>query len=114
MANMSKKTILFNILMGVVVILTSYAHLVGPVTSAWFGVITAAITLFLNTTYTQSGKWIADGWSWSQWAISIGQLILQVGAIITSAELLPADLVNYAVIAATILIQYFGKVFIKD
>ncbi len=44
-----KKTILFNVLSLVVLTLTSYSAIASPTLAAWFGVIIAGITVFLNT-----------------------------------------------------------------
>lgn len=102
---------LFNVLMGAVMLLTAYAPTMGETMQAWFGVIAAAITLFLNTSFTTSGKWISSGWSWTQWAIAIAQIVLQVGYLVTSEGLIPPHIVNFIMVAATFAIQYFGKVY---
>lgn len=109
-----KKTMLFNLLMGAVMLLAAYTPMVGETTQAWFGIVSAAITMFLNTTYTTSGKWISSGWTWLQWAVIIGQMVLQVGNLISEAALVPAHIVNFVMVAATFAIQYFGKVYKTD
>jgi hypothetical protein len=108
-----KKTILFQILMAVVMLLTAYSGAVGETAAAWFGVFAGGITLFLNFTFTQSGEWIASEWKYTQWAVAIAQIFLSVSALVTDAALLPPHIVNYIVIGATVALQYFGKVFRK-
>jgi uncharacterized membrane protein YjdF len=109
-----KKTLLFNILTLSVLLLTSYSTLASPTIAAWFGVISSAITILLNTTYTTSGTWVASGWTYSQWAVAISNIVLNVGAMVTASALIPVEVVNYITIAATIMLQYFGKVYKKD
>jgi hypothetical protein len=106
-----KKTILFQILMAVVMLLTAYSGSFGDTAAAWFGVISGGITLFLNLTFTQSGEWIAAEWKYSQWAVAIAQILLSVSALVTDAALLSPHIVNIVVIGATVALQYFGKVF---
>lgn len=106
-----KKTLLFNILTAAVMLLTAYSPVANDTLSAWMGVIAAAITLFLNTTFTQSGTWIAFGWSWAQWSTSIAVIILNIGGLVTSAALVPPSVVNFVMILATVAIQYFGKAY---
>ncbi len=55
-----KKTLLFNGLSAAVLLLTAYSGLVPPVIASWMAITVFAITAFLNTTYTQSGVFIAE------------------------------------------------------
>ena len=105
---------LFNLLMGAVMLLAAYTPMVGETTQAWFGIVAAAITMFLNTTYTASGKWISSGWTWLQWIVVVAQMALQMGNLITDEHLIPAHIVNFVMVAATFAIQYFGKVYKVD
>lgn len=111
---MKKKTILFNVLTLAVLVLTSYSAMTSDIVAAWFGLIASAVTLFLNTTYTSSGKWLGDEWNYAQWAVVIANMLLNVGALATSSALIPVDVVNFVTIAATICLQFFGKTFITE
>jgi len=109
-----KKTSLFNVLSLVLLTLTSYSAIASPTLAAWFGVIIAGITVFLNNAYTMSGKWIAEGWSYAQWIVVLANIILNAAALVNSSALVPVEVVNFVTIGATIAIQFFGKNYITE
>ena len=105
-----KKTILFNILTLAVMLLTAYSTMVSGTTLAVFSSIAALITLVLNAQFP-SGSWIGSEWKFSQWAISIAQIILSWFAVTSTTELIPVDVINFITIGATVAIQFFGRVY---
>ena len=103
-----KKTILFNVLTLAAMLLTAYSTMVDGTTLAIFGSISALITLLLNSQFP-SGTWIGSEWKFSQYAVSISQVILSWLAVSSTVELIPVDIVNFITIGATVAIQFFGR-----
>ena len=105
-----KKTILFNILTLAAMILTAYSSMVTGTTLAVFSSIAALITLVLNSMYP-SGTWIGSEWKFSQWGVSIAQIVLSWLAVSSTSELIPINTVTFISIGATLALQYFGRVY---
>jgi hypothetical protein len=108
-----KKTILFNVLTLAAMLLTAYSTMVDGTTLAIFGSISALITLLLNSQFP-SGTWIGSEWKFSQYAVSISQVILSWLAVSSTVELIPeipVDIVNFITIGATVAIQFFGRAY---
>ncbi len=108
---MQKKTLLFNALSAAVLLLTSYSGFVPAMAAAWMGIIVFAITAFLNTAYTQSGVFIAEGWRWAQWTAAGVGILISVLNLTGEQALIPQNIVNGVVIGLTIFIQFIGKQF---
>ena len=91
-------------------LLTAYSTMVDGTTLAIFGSISALITLLLNSQFP-SGTWIGSEWKFSQYAVSISQVILSWLAVSSTVELIPVDIVNFITIGATVAIQFFGRAY---
>ena len=106
-----KKTLLFQVGSAIVLILTAYSTQVPAVTASWFGILIFAITGFLNLTTTQSGTWIANGWSTMQWVVVGLGIVISVANLIKEGGLLAQNIVNAVLMAATVALQVIGKIF---
>jgi hypothetical protein len=111
MQTITKKTIWFNLLTILVLLLTSYATIVPPATAAWFSIVVCVISGILNMAFLRSGEWVANSWSVIQWIVIISGIALSAINMAKEFNLVNQNIILYVTSGLTIIVQYLGKKF---
>lgn len=105
--NMKGKSILFQILMTMVIVLGSAGSLLGSTAMAWAGMIGAALTLIIKT-FFPSGTLVV-GWDVMLWATNIGAVVLQIMNLMSAVTFIDPALINAMMVIINTVILVIGN-----
>lgn len=105
--NMKGKSILFQILMTMVIVLGSAGSLLGDAAMAWAGMIGAALTVIIKT-FLPSGT-LVSGWDAMLWATNIGAVVLQIMNLASAVTFIDPALINSMMVIINTVILVIGN-----
>lgn len=105
--NMKGKSILFQILMTMVIVLGSAGSLLGETAMAWAGMIGAALTVIIKT-FLPSGTLVV-GWDVMLWATNIGAVVLQIMNLASAVTFIDPALINAMMVVINTVILVIGN-----
>jgi len=106
---MKNKTLLWQILSLIIVMSGIYGHNFEENTQKWIGIISFAITAFLNSKIMSSGEW-PKGWSTAMWATQIVGLVVQIANFMVEKAVVDPHVVNVMIMT----VNAFLATFVKD
>lgn len=105
--NMKGKSILFQILMTMVIVLGSAGSLLGDTAMAWAGMIGAALTVVIKT-FFPSGT-LVSGWDAMLWATNIGAVIIQIMNLVNDVTFIDPAVINATMVIINTVILVIGN-----
>lgn len=105
--NMKGKSILFQILMTMVIVLGSAGSLLGDTAMAWTGMIGAALTVVIKT-FFPSGT-LVSGWDAMLWATNIGAVIIQIMNLVNDVTFIDPAVINATMVIINTVILVIGN-----
>jgi hypothetical protein len=106
---MKNKTLLWQILSLSVVFLGAYGAGVGEQGQKWVGIISFAITAFMNSKIMSTGEW-PKGWSTAMWITQLAGLVIQVINFLGEKAIIDPQVVNISIM----VLNTFLATFVKD
>jgi len=105
---MKGKSLAVSILSVIVAIIAAYSGLASPSAQAWFGIVSFAIVLLLQSPILSSGTFPV-GWTSTVWIVNIAGIVIQVLSSIGEKSLVDPAVINYVIIGINILLTGFVK-----
>lgn len=105
---MKGKSVAFQIIATLVLVISAYMSNFNPSVQQWLGAVVFGGTLLLQSPIMSTGSW-PSGWSWVIWASNIGGIAIQLGGYFSENNLIPADIINGALIAVNLFLATWVK-----
>lgn len=105
---MKNKTLLWQILSLAVVFLGTYGSDMSQQGQKWVGLVSFAITAFLNSKIMSTGEW-PKGWSTAMWAAQIVGILIQIGNFLVEKSIVDPQVVNISIMVLNVFLSTFVK-----